>query len=172
LGTIRILHVVRIDLSPRHAERLLDPRRPYLSVLAVAAAGDGSSALEVAERALEIAKQHGGALGNALTDDILLAANESVRRELERQMHRQGFRSPFLRKLVGTEVTKAKREGRKEGAVKTLRAALYKVLHARTIALTDDLRRRIDSEGDMARLERWHDAAITASTAADVFMDA
>ena len=180
LGTTRILHVVRIDLSTKHAERLLDPRRPYLGVLAVAATREAKEALEVAERAIEIAKRVGGSLGNALADDILAAANEAVRRKLEEKMQRQGFRSPFLRKLVRTEVSKAKRqakaqgreEGKALGAAESLRGSLDKILRFRSIAVTDELRRRIDSETEITRLDRWVDRALTASTASEIFADA
>jgi hypothetical protein len=178
LGTQRTLRVVRIDLSPRHAKRLLDARHPYLSVLAVAAARDGRSALNVAERALQIARRERRS-ANTLTDGILLAANDSVRQELERKMERQGFRSPFLRKLVTKATRAARATGRAEGeakgkriAVGTLRAGLKRVVESRSIELSATQRGRIDRETDLAQLQRWFNNALTASTAADVFGDA
>jgi flagellar biosynthesis/type III secretory pathway protein FliH len=130
-------------------------------------------------------------LGEALTDGILLVANEAVRRKLERQMLRQGFRSEFLRKQVAKAKRQGKAEGKREGkaegkaegkregeregrvlgTVETLRAAVYEVLKTRGFALSDALRTRVDSEPDTTRLARWHAAAVTAPSLAEVFID-
>lgn len=63
------------------------------------------------------------------------------------------------------------REGRAEGRAEEARAALRRVLAARSLPVTEDVRVRIESEPDVARLESWLDAAATASTIGDVFRD-
>jgi hypothetical protein len=62
-------------------------------------------------------------------------------------------------------------EGERQGRALEARAALCKVLAARSLPVTDDVRARIARESDLARLESWLDAALTASTIGDVFRD-
>jgi hypothetical protein len=62
-------------------------------------------------------------------------------------------------------------KGLAKGLAKEVRRLLYKVLALRSFAVTHDLRARIDGEADVARLEAWHDAAVTASSIGDVFRD-
>ncbi len=60
-------------------------------------------------------------------------------------------------------------EGREEGREEEARSALLRVLARRGFAITDEIRRRVDAERDVALLEAWHDAAVTAASIADVF---
>jgi len=46
-----------------------------------------------------------------------------------------------------------------------------KVLAARSFPITPDVRARIDGEPDVARLESWLEAAVTAGAIGDVFRD-
>jgi hypothetical protein len=62
-------------------------------------------------------------------------------------------------------------EGERKGRAEEARTALRRVLAARSLPVTEDVRARIDSEPDLARLESWLDAAATASTIGDVFRD-
>jgi len=62
-------------------------------------------------------------------------------------------------------------EGRIEGRIEGVRQLLHKVLAARSLSVTPDVRARIEGESDLARLEAWHDAALTADSIADVFRD-
>jgi hypothetical protein len=45
------------------------------------------------------------------------------------------------------------------------------VLRVRGIAVPDAARQRIQAERDLARLERWHERAIVASSTAEVIDD-
>jgi hypothetical protein len=58
-----------------------------------------------------------------------------------------------------------KEEGRKEVA----RELLFKVLAKRSFEVTSKVRVRIDGEADVARLESWVEAAVSAATIDDVF---
>jgi len=58
--------------------------------------------------------------------------------------------------------------GRDTGRAEEARRLLYKVLAVRAFAVTPEERARIDGEHDVARLEKWHEAALTAGTWADV----
>ncbi len=62
-------------------------------------------------------------------------------------------------------------EGRVEGRAEEARSLLRKVLALRSLPVTPDVRARIDGETDVARLEAWHDAAVTAGAIGDVFRD-
>jgi hypothetical protein len=62
-------------------------------------------------------------------------------------------------------------EGRVEGRAEEARRLLHKVLVARALPVLPDVRARIDSEPDLARLEAWIEAAVTAASIGDVFRD-
>ena len=62
-------------------------------------------------------------------------------------------------------------KGRAKGRAEEARALMYRVLAARSVPVTPDVRARIDAELDVARLEAWLDAALTAATIGDVFHD-
>jgi predicted transposase YdaD len=62
-------------------------------------------------------------------------------------------------------------EGRAEGYALEARVLLHKVLAARSFRVTPDIRKRIEIEADVARLEAWLEAAVTAGTIGDVFRD-
>jgi hypothetical protein len=66
---------------------------------------------------------------------------------------------------------KGRSEGRVEGRADEARRLLHKVLAARSFEVTPDVRARIDGEADVARLEQWLEAAVTAAAIGDVFRD-
>jgi hypothetical protein len=90
-------------------------------------------------------------------------------RELIREWEDKGYAEGFA---------EGERKGRAEyaeefmtGRVLETRSLVLRVLSARSVAVTDDVRAWIDSEPDIARLESWLEAAATASTIDDVFRD-
>jgi len=62
-------------------------------------------------------------------------------------------------------------KGRVEGRAVEARLLLHTVLTARSFPVTSDVRARIDGESDVARLESWLEAAVTANAIGDVFRD-
>jgi hypothetical protein len=74
-----------------------------------------------------------------------------------------------LRDLRNLDLLKTYAEGVMRSRVLGARWALHRVLAARSLPVTDDVRARIDRESDLARLESWLDAAATASTSDEVF---
>ena len=62
-------------------------------------------------------------------------------------------------------------KGRVEGRADEARSLLLKILAARSLLVTPDVRARIDGESDLARLESWIEAAVTAASIGDVFRD-
>jgi hypothetical protein len=67
--------------------------------------------------------------------------------------------------------TEGHAEGRTEGRAEEARSMLLKVLGVRSLPISLDVRARIDSEADLARLESWLEAAVTATALGDVFRD-
>lgn len=67
--------------------------------------------------------------------------------------------------------TEGRAEGRTEGRATEARLVLHKVLAARSFAVPQDVRARIDGESDVTRLESWIEAAVTAPSLGDVFRD-
>jgi hypothetical protein len=63
------------------------------------------------------------------------------------------------------------REWEDKGRATEARRLLHAVLAARSFPVTPDVRARIDTESDVARLEAWHKAAVTANAIGDVFRD-
>ena len=59
-------------------------------------------------------------------------------------------------------------EGEARGRLEQARAAVLRVLERRGLTVSDRDRRRIEQQTDLGRLTRWHEAAITAGSAADV----
>jgi predicted transposase YdaD len=68
-------------------------------------------------------------------------------------------------------LAEGRNEGRNEGRAEEARSLLLKVLAARSLPVSPDVRARIDSELDLARLESWIEAAVIAATIGDVFRD-
>ena len=66
----------------------------------------------------------------------------------------------------------ARTEGRAEGRTETRADDVLTVLRVRGIAVPDEVRRQIQAERDLARLERWLERAIMARSIAEVIDDA
>ena len=81
------------------------------------------------------------------------------------------IQDPSIHELVAEWEDKVHAKGLAEGRVDGIRAALYRVLSARSFEVTPDIRARIDREHDPARLESWLEAAVTARSFGDVFRD-
>ena len=77
------------------------------------------------------------------------------------------IQDPNVQELIGEWEDK----GREQGRAAEARLLLHKVLTARSFSVTPDIRARIDGEPDVARLEAWLEAAVTATSIGDVFRD-
>ncbi|HET7503745.1 MAG TPA: hypothetical protein VFK02_22145 [Kofleriaceae bacterium] len=58
-----------------------------------------------------------------------------------------------------------------EGRIEEARRLLHRVLTARSFRVTPEVRARIDHEPDIACVEAWHEAAVTAGAIGEVFRD-
>lgn len=162
LGTKRTLSVIRVDLARLPMARLLDERMPSLAPLALAAHAKESPkrVRRIASKVLQVNGNERGRVSSATVDAILNLLDAKLRRELEAVMEREGYRTGWLQ------------EAFLKGEARGMRKALIRVLAARGFKLSARVRKRIDSEADEQRLDRWLVAATTARTLAGVFADA
>jgi hypothetical protein len=79
------------------------------------------------------------------------------------------IQDPNVQELIREWEDKGAVKGRAAGRIEEARRLLYKVLAARKLRVTASARSRINRERDVARLEAWHEAAVTARELADVF---
>lgn len=99
----------------------------------------------------------------SIVDAILQMLDAKVRKELEAVMEREGYRTEWLQESY----LRGKAEGEAEG----IRKALVRVLARRGLAPNAQLHARIEAENDGERLQRWLDAASTATSISEVFSD-
>jgi len=78
---------------------------------------------------------------------------------------------PNVQELIREWEDKGLAKGLATGLATEARKLLVKVLVARSFPVTPDVQARIDGEPDVARLEAWLEAAVTAGAIGDVFRD-
>jgi hypothetical protein len=66
-------------------------------------------------------------------------------------------------------ISQMRLQGREEGRMEILAAAIFKVFDGRGIAVDEDSRTRIESCRDADVLDKWLDRAVTAAKASDLF---
>jgi len=96
-------------------------------------------------------------------------ANEASFTQLELDAYRKVMDEIQQAREYGTA---QRAEGKAEGEAEAARSALARVIAKRGFTLTAALQGRIDAERDVARLEQWLDAAVTATSLAEVVTDA
>jgi hypothetical protein len=95
---------------------------------------------------------------------IRATAPAAVRRALEELMA-TAFRDEFIDGLLDQGRAEGEARGRAEGEA----AMLLRVLAARGFTVPDDIRQRIQSCTDLARLEAWGDRAVTTTSLDEIF---
>jgi hypothetical protein len=95
---------------------------------------------------------------------IRATASAAVRRALEELMA-TAFRDEFIDGLLDQGRAEGEARGRAEGEA----AMLLRVLAARGFTVPDDIRQRIQSCTDLARLEAWCDRAVAAKSLDEIF---
>jgi len=77
----------------------------------------------------------------------------------------------IIEELVREWEDRGRAKGHADACVDEARRLLYRVLLVRRFVTTPNVRSRINKEVELARLEAWHDAAVTVSALDDVFLD-
>ena len=72
-----------------------------------------------------------------------------------------------MKRLLEEGRREAHQEGRLEGRLIEARKALRHVLARRELELSAEDDARIEACGDLATIERWHDHAVTATSASE-----
>ena len=137
----------------------LAERDPELAVLSVMAHGHEPRAEVLARIALTAAAHLSDDRAVLYSDLIFAALSEAARAALEDLMATGTyvFQSDFAKKHQA--------KGRDEG----LAHAIFDVLEARGLAVSDEVRARIVACTDPAQLAVWHRKAVTAATVDQVF---
>jgi hypothetical protein len=95
------------------------------------------------------------------------AVAEPILLQFERMLGQQATRTSDEQEFL-TAMQHTWEDARTESRTETQAKA---VLRVRGIAVPDAARQRIQAERDLARLERWHERAIVASSIAEVIDD-
>jgi hypothetical protein len=135
---------------------------PELTVLAVLTGALDLSSHEARMFALRSIAHVSTEERDGYTRIIRATATPPVRKALEELMTRV-FKDDFMDGLLA--------QGEAKGEAKGEANMLLRVLAARGLAVTDDLRQRITSCTDTTQLETWFDRAITATALTEVFGD-
>jgi hypothetical protein len=98
------------------------------------------------------------------------AVAEPILLQFERMLGQQATRTSDEQEFL-TAMQRPWEDARTESRTETQVKAVLTVLRVRGIAVPDAARQRIQAERDLARLERWHERAIVASSIAEVIDD-
>jgi hypothetical protein len=166
-------------LGPAEVPRVTDPtaaqREPHLSVLSALAHGNEPDGLPVVSAALAALGGFDMAAGQVYLQVIYEALGATARRALEKLMESRSQEDigwpPFVQKRIDQEKAAGRAAGEAAGEAEGLRRALLKLVTRAGIQLRPDERARIDGESQAAVLDHWLDNALTATSAAELFIE-
>jgi len=142
-------------------------RDPELAVLSVIAHGDTAHA-EVLGRAALLATLRLSDERQVLYSDLVFAAlSEAARAALEDLM--AGGTYEFQSEFAKKHQAKGRAEGEAKGEAKGLAEALFAVLQARGLRVSDEVRARVFACADVAQLDAWVRMAVTVTSVDELF---
>jgi hypothetical protein len=100
---------------------------------------------------------------------VLNAASEAARQALEALMTTAPFKNAFVDRLLAEGEAKGKAEGEAKGKAEGEARVILRVLSARGLQVSAEIRQRVLSCADTSQLEAWADRAATAASVDDVF---
>jgi predicted transposase YdaD len=100
---------------------------------------------------------------------VLNAASEPARQALEALMTTAPFRNAFVDRLLAEGKAQGVAEGKAEGKAQGEARIILRVLAARGLRVSAEIRKRVLSCTDIGQLEAWGDRAATAASVEDVF---
>lgn len=103
----------------------------------------------------------------AVAEDVLLYVKERIGKKPSRTPEEEEFVVAIVNSWDQAE-ERGRTAGRTEGEIATRAQDILTILRVRGLAVPVAVRKRILAEKDPARLERWHERAILAVSAADV----
>jgi hypothetical protein len=133
--------------------------RPELAVLSAMAHGRSAAGIEIATAALAAVAGLDEERATLYGDVVLSCLGEAARRALEAMMASGNYeyQTEFVRNNVAKGMAKAR-----SGDVLT-------VLEARTIAVPDEVRQRVQASTDLDELDQWLRRAAVVGSAAEIF---
>jgi hypothetical protein len=100
---------------------------------------------------------------------VLNAASEAARQALEALMTTAQFKNAFVDRLLAEGEAKGKAEGEAKGKAEGEARVILRVLSARGLQVSAEIRQRVLSCADTSQLEAWADRAATAAYVDEVF---
>jgi hypothetical protein len=151
---------------PLVSDAMLARDHPELSVLSALAHGGDPAHQDVLRATLDALEHIDVDQATFYADVIARTLPAAVENLMEEIMSVGTYepKSPILRRLIDMGLVKGREEGHVEGELE----ALYDVLEARAIQLSDEHYERIDSCTDSSQLRSWIRRASTAKTVDDV----
>jgi hypothetical protein len=152
-------HVIGPDRVPFVDDADAARALPELAVLSAIAHRNHRRAVDVGRAALTALRDLDDETGRLYYDFVIAHLGRAARRALEAEMGIENYQyqSDFAKKFIS--------EGRAEALVESILA----VLQARGLAVTDDVRRRLDTDADPDDLREWLRRAVVITTIDDLF---
>jgi hypothetical protein len=142
---------------------------PYLTLFAASMGGIDMATEAGARRVLDAIASPGVTDADRLRmiTIMLRLSDDAARQSLEAMMKTREYEKTFIERIHDEGIAEGEAKGKAEGKAE----AVLRLLDARGLAPSPEQRQRVSSTTDPARLDRWFDRAIAASTAAEVFTD-
>lgn len=156
-------------LGPGVVPRVEDPAQaeivPELAVLSAIAYGQDPTSLNVITAALTAVSTLDESRAALYADLVMASIGEAVAKELEAMVAtgKYELQSEFAKKYFA--------QGEAEGEAKGRAAMLLRVLDRRGLAVSNEQRALIEACQDAARIERWLDRALEATSTDEVLSD-
>ncbi|MEU8799254.1 hypothetical protein [Spirillospora sp. NPDC048819] len=172
-----------LTVHPGMLPPIVDPGQarllPELAVLAAPVHAEGPEAKAVLDSLTDALHSVAGDTRKLYYDYVTSRFSDAARKLLEETMSVKGYEweSDFAKshRAEGREEGRAEgreeghAEGREEGHAEGEVRALLLVLQSRGIAVSDEVRGRVEGCTDLDQIERWIRRASTVDTAADLF---
>ena len=168
-----------------------DSASPELAVLSALAHGNDPGGLEVVLTALAATSELDSSHSRLYYDQIVASLNDAVYTELQTMLEQGEYQwqSKLVKQWVREGLEQGREQGleqgreqgleqgreqgleqgREQGRIGEARRAILTALEVRKLAISAQVRQRIEACADIEKLERWHRKAIVVSSAAEIF---
>jgi len=155
--------LVPLVVAPAGVPVIIDPERakldPELAVLSVMAHGRGDveTAVQIALSAAQGTAGLDADLRVLYFDLIEAALGEAARKAFEMLPQNYEFQGPTFKR------------GELQGQAAAMATSIFDVLDARGIAVSDEVRQRVQGSADLEQLRRWHRRAVVLQNIDELF---
>lgn len=174
-SNVRIL-VIGPDKIPYVTDPDVARKCPSLAILSALAHKYEPNVLEVVANGLLAASMVDSENGSIYADLLMMGLSSSMTKALEEMMgkgkyeYQSEWARGYFDKGVAEGVEKGIEKGIEKGRAEGLARALLSALRLRRISVTTDQQRQVVECTDIEKLDRWLEAAMTATSADDVFV--